>query len=174
MYMNISLMRNLLIFKIKYIQFVKGIKNVSLNISTICQSYGAENDIKTCSHLLKHFDKYKILTNLNHGFRSGFSTETQLLVTMHDLLKFHDKNIQTDIAILDYSEAFDTVPKDILLHKMNAHGVQGRIHDCLSSFFLKNRHMNVVVEGGTLQECIRIIWCAPGKRTWTAYVFLSH
>ena len=40
-----------------------------------------------CSHMLKHFDKYNILTSLNHGFRSGYSTETQLLVTMHDLLQ---------------------------------------------------------------------------------------
>ena len=95
---------------------------------------------------MKHFDKYKILTSLNHGFRSGYSTETQLLVTLHDLLKSHDKSVQTDIAILDFSKAFDTVPHDRLLHKMNAYGVQGKIHVWLSSF-LKNRHMNVVVEG---------------------------
>ena len=65
---------------------------------------------------------------------------------MHDLLKFHNKNTQTDIAILDFSKAFDTVPHDRLLHKMNAYGVQGSIHKWLSSF-LNNRHMNVVVEG---------------------------
>ena len=40
-----------------------------------------------CSHMLKHFEKYSILSTLNHGFRSGYSTETQLLVTMHDFLK---------------------------------------------------------------------------------------
>ena len=46
-----------------------------------------------CSHLWKHFEGHDILTKLNHGFRSGYSTETKLLVTLHDLLKsFDSKN----------------------------------------------------------------------------------
>ena len=39
-----------------------------------------------CKHLLDHLDRNHILTNLNHGFRKGFSCETQLIVTMDDLL----------------------------------------------------------------------------------------
>ena len=99
-----------------------------------------------CSHMLKHFDKHNILTSLNHGFRSGYSTETQLLVTMHDLLQTNDRNIQMDIAILDFSKAFDTVPHDRLLQKLEAYGIRGNLHKWLTSF-LKDRQMNVVVEG---------------------------
>ena len=99
-----------------------------------------------CSHMLKHFEKYSILTTLNHGFRSGYSTETQLLVTMHDLLQATDARVQVDIAILDFSKAFDTVPHDKLLHKLDAYGIKGSLHKWLSSF-LQERHMNVVVEG---------------------------
>ena len=99
-----------------------------------------------CSHMLKHFEKYSILTTLNHGFRSGYSTETQLLVTMHDLLQANDARVQVDIAILDFSKAFDTVPHDKLLHKLDAYGIKGSLHKWLSSF-LQERHMNVVVEG---------------------------
>ena len=62
--------------------------------------------------MLKHFERYSILTTLNHGFRSGYSAETQLLVTMHDLLQANDARVQVDIAILDFSKAFDTVPHD--------------------------------------------------------------
>ena len=29
-----------------------------------------------CSQILRHYDHYNVLTKLNHGFRSGFSTET--------------------------------------------------------------------------------------------------
>ena len=96
--------------------------------------------------MLKHFEKYSILTTLNHGFRSGYSTETQLLVTMHDLLQANDARVQVDIAILDFSKAFDTVPHDKLLHKLDAYGIKGSLHKWLSSF-LQERHMNVVVEG---------------------------
>ena len=49
-----------------------------------------------------------------------------------------------DIAILDFSKAFDT--HDRLLQKLEAYGIRGNIHKCLSSF-LKDRQMNGVVEG---------------------------
>ena len=72
------------------------------------------------SHMLKHFEKYSILTMLNHGFHSGYSRETQLLLTMH-LLQANDARVQVDIAILDFSKAFNTVPHDKLLHKLDAY-----------------------------------------------------
>ena len=92
-----------------------------------------------CSQILRHFDHYNVLTKLNHGFRSGFSTETQLLVTLQGLLKSFDKNIQTDVAILEF---FYTVPHDKLLYKINRCGVHGNTLKWLSSF-LKDRTMKV-------------------------------
>ena len=55
-----------------------------------------------CRHILDNVKDHKILTNLQHGFRSGRSCETQLITTTHDLSSF-------DVAILDFSKAFDTV-----------------------------------------------------------------
>ena len=78
--------------------------------------------------MLKHFVKYSILTTLNHGFRSGYSIETELLVTMHDLLQANDARVQVDIAILDFSKAFDSVPHIKLLHKLDAYGIKGSLH----------------------------------------------
>ena len=52
-----------------------------------------------CKHLLDHLEKNKILTNLNHVFRAGYSCETQLLTTMHDLLRNNDKGLQKDMVI---------------------------------------------------------------------------
>ena len=40
-----------------------------------------------CKHILKHLETNKILTSLNHGFRSGYSCETQLLTTLNDFMK---------------------------------------------------------------------------------------
>ena len=57
-----------------------------------------------CKHLLNHLKRINILTNLNHGFRSGYSCETQLLVTLNKLLHFNDKGLQTDGAVLDFSK----------------------------------------------------------------------
>ncbi|XP_053403025.1 uncharacterized protein LOC128558204 [Mercenaria mercenaria] len=44
-----------------------------------------------CKHILAHLENNHILTSLNHGFRSGYSCETQLVTTVHDLLSKTDK-----------------------------------------------------------------------------------
>ena len=81
---------------------------------------------------------------MNHGFRSGFSCETQLLITTDPLAKNTEKGMQTDVAILDFSKAFDTVPHKKLLHKLKSYGVRGALLVWIESF-LCNRHMRVVV-----------------------------
>ena len=98
---------------------------------------------KVCRHLLNHLEKNKILTNLNHGFRSGFSCETQLFVTMNDLLNYNEQGSQTDIIILDFSKAFDTVPHEELLCKLETYGIQGPIYQWLQTFLTK-RYMQVL------------------------------
>ena len=46
-----------------------------------------------CRHILDHVEDHKILTNLQHDFRSGRSCETQLIKTTHDLLSsFNSKS----------------------------------------------------------------------------------
>ena len=99
-----------------------------------------------CHHMLNHHDKHQVLTSLNHGFSSGYSCETQLVVTVHDLLNYFDQNKQVDTVILDFSKAFDTVPHQKLLHKLEAYGIRGSLHIWISNF-LTQRQMRVVVEG---------------------------
>ena len=101
-------------------------------------------------HWPQGIQKYNILTNLNHGFRSGFSCETQLLTTTHDFLTSLDKKHQVDIAILDFSKAFDTVPHQKLLHKLKHFGINGPLLSWLENF-LTQRTMQVVLEGTTSQ-----------------------
>ena len=99
----------------------------------------------------EHFEKHGVLTNLNHGFRTGYSCESQLLVTSDELGKSADRGIWTDVAILDFSKAFDTVPHDRLLHKLEAYGIRGNLHRWITTF-LTTRHMRVIVEGETSTE----------------------
>jgi hypothetical protein len=99
-----------------------------------------------CKHIMKHLERHRILTSLYHGFRSGYSCETQLLVTLHDSMKAYDVGLQTDVAILDFSKAFDAVPHQKLLSKMDSYGIPGPIHNWLN-IFLTHRKMKVVVEG---------------------------
>ncbi|KAK3091517.1 hypothetical protein FSP39_020434 [Pinctada imbricata] len=104
-----------------------------------------------CRNIMKHLESNNILTNLNHGFRSGYSCETQLITTINDFLLEYDQNNQVDVAILDFSKAFDTVPHDKLLHKIHQYGIQGPIHQWLTNF-LTTRTMRTIVEGEKSSE----------------------
>lgn len=76
----------------------------------------------------------------------SFSCETQLLVTFQDLLYYRDKNIQVDVAVLDFSKAFDTVPHRRLLGKLSHYGIKGEILHWIEAF-LTGREQRVVVDG---------------------------
>ena len=71
------------------------------------------------SNVLNHLDDYKILTDCQHGFRARRSCETQLLTLAQELVEGLDKKHQHDLIILDFSKAFDRVPHERLLRKLN-------------------------------------------------------
>ena len=50
-----------------------------------------------------------MLTDSQHGVRAKRSTETQLIQTIHDISKSLDKKETVDMAILDFTKAFDTL-----------------------------------------------------------------
>ena len=98
-----------------------------------------------------HLERNNILTSKNHGFRAGFSCETQLVATLDDFTRSYEDGEQTDVAILDFSKAFDTVPHKRLLQKVEAYGVRGPLHKWTESF-LCTRHMKVVIDGESSEE----------------------
>ena len=98
-----------------------------------------------CSQIRTHLDKHKALYPGQHGFRKKLSCESQLVATTHDLLKRLDRFEQVDIAILDFSKAFDVVPHQRLLYKLGLYGLEG---ECLNwiSEFLSCRTQSVIVD----------------------------
>jgi hypothetical protein len=121
---------------------------------------------------MKHLEDNNILTTLNHGFRSGYSCESQLIVTMEDLLQAYDKNTQVDCAILDFSKAFDTVLHKKLLHKLTAYGINDPIHAWLTQF-LTARTMQVVLEGQTTNQ-VTVDSGVPQGTVHGPLLFLRH
>ena len=125
-----------------------------------------------CKHILDHLESNKILTQLNHGFRSGYSCKTQLLMTVHDLLGKFDSGSQIDMIVLDFSKAFDNVPHGKLLHKMQLYGVDGTINSWLRDF-LTNRKMKVVVDGEE-SESVGVDSGVPQGTVLGPLLFLCH
>lgn len=70
-------------------------------------------------HIITFLDSNNILCSAQHGFRSGFSTITQLTEFTHDIAFALDLGHQVDALFIDFSKAFDTVPHHKLLHKLS-------------------------------------------------------
>jgi hypothetical protein len=54
-------------------------------------------------HVMNHLENNKILYELQHGFRHNRSCETQLLSFIQELSETDNKNIQTDLIIMDFA-----------------------------------------------------------------------
>ena len=126
-----------------------------------------------CNHVLTHLEENNLLTTLQHGFRRGHSCETQLLLTYDDLIRSFDKTLQTDMAILDFSRAFDTVPHRRLISKLTSYGVKGQVLNWIDSF-LSDRKMTVVVDGHTAKESIRVLSGVPQGTVLGPLLFLVY
>ena len=78
-----------------------------------------------CHHIREHLDNLSILSVFQHGFRSGHYCFSQLFVTIHDFMTAVDRGIQTHVAVLDFSKAFDLVPHRRLLGKLKHYSITG-------------------------------------------------
>ena len=97
-------------------------------------------------HIMKHFEKYNILVDQQHGFRKGRSCETQLSTLVNDLHRILDNRSQADLVIMDFSKAFDTVPHRRLMAKLQHVGIRNNILSWIETFLTK-RYQQVVVDG---------------------------
>ena len=81
-----------------------------------------------------NFEDNKIIPKEQHGFVPNRSCFTNLLDTMDNITKLQDMGVPVDEVFLDFSKAFDRVPHQRLLYKLNALGVKGHILNWIESF----------------------------------------
>ena len=98
------------------------------------------------SHVMKYLEANNILVDIQHGFRQKRSTETQLLSTIQDILNALNDGKTTHLAILDFSKAFDKVPHERLLLKLNSYGIGGSLNNWIRNF-LTNRTQTTLCDG---------------------------
>ena len=77
---------------------------------------------------------------------ANHSCDSQLLITVEDLARNLDHGLQTDVLILDFQKAFDKVPHQRLIQKLNFYGIRGNILDWVTQW-LTSRTQRVVVDG---------------------------
>ena len=62
-----------------------------------------------------------------HGFRPGYSCDSQIITNCQDISNSLDEASRLDSIIIDFSKAFDLVPHDRLLKKIATSGVDSRV-----------------------------------------------
>ena len=90
------------------------------------------------SSTMGHFDRHQVLCDEQHGFRVK-------LITIDDIARNMEESDQTDIILLDFAKAFDKVPHDRLLHKMEFDGVRQNTLEWIKQF-LTNRTQSLILE----------------------------
>ena len=96
--------------------------------------------------IMKHLEEKELITDSQHGFREKRSTLTNLLIYMEALTDAMDQQIPVDINYLDCRKAFDTVPHERLLRKLEANGIRGKILEWIRAF-LSGREQYVEIRG---------------------------
>ena len=129
-----------------------------------------EHIIHVFSSSMKHLNSYKILTPSQHGFRSKHSCETQLISTIQGISKkLKSGKDQVDIIILDFAKAFDKVPFQRLLLKLNFYGIRDITLQWISSFFTWK---NTTAPGGG-GACMSVVYRCVNKRTMRKGTFFE-
>jgi hypothetical protein len=96
--------------------------------------------------MVEYLDENNILCSNQHGFRSGRSCLTQLLIHFDEIMLGMTNEKDTDAIYLDYAKAFDKVDHRLLLAKLHRYGFSKQLVKWVESF-LTDRTQKVLVNG---------------------------
>ena len=100
-------------------------------------------------HIAQHMLINSLFSPSQHGFIAGRSCTTQLLAAMGYWTQSLDNGFPADIIYLDFRKAFDSIPHNRLLVKLEAYGIRGSLLEWLRYFLTGRRHVQrVVLNGG--------------------------
>ena len=81
-----------------------------------------------------------------HGFMNSRFCLTNLISFYDKVTRLVDEGQAVDVVYLDFNKAFDTVPHNILVEKLAAHGLDGCTL-CWVKHWLDGQAQRVVVNG---------------------------
>lgn len=87
-----------------------------------------------------------LINNSQHGFRKNRSCLTNLLEYMQSVSEIVDVGAPVDVIYLDFQKAFDKVPHNLLILKLEMIGIRGKLLSWVGEW-LRDRKQRVVLNG---------------------------
>lgn len=101
----------------------------------------------TYSHVINYLCDHHLICTNQHGFRKGFSCETQLFEFVTNLHENIHSSKTTDAIFIDFAKAFDTVPHQRLLYKLTQFNIHPVIIQWIATFLVNRKQATSVGEG---------------------------
>ena len=98
------------------------------------------------SNLVSHLEENSLLSSKQFGFRKGSSCEMLLVDMIHNIAMALDCGATVDVVAIDMAKAFDTVPHDLLILKLQSYNVSTQVVDWFQAF-LMGRKQFVALNG---------------------------
>jgi len=86
--------------------------------------------------IVQYLDANQLLKDSQHGFRTGRSCLTNILVFLDKITEWVDQGEVVDVVFLDFGKAFDKVPHQRLLLKVASLGIGGKLFDWIRNWLL--------------------------------------
>ena len=135
--------------------FKRGVKSEASNYRPISLTSQIIKILESiiCDSIHKLIADHNLIHPHQHGFVPRKSCLTNLLESFQDWIHSADEGFGDDIIYLDYKKAFDSVPHQRLLHKIEGYGVSGNLLSWVTNF-LDHRYQRVTVDG------VHSKWCS--------------
>ena len=152
----------------------KGDKNEPLNYRPISLTSHCCKMLESIMKewLLQHINLYGMLDTAQHGFVSGRSTASNLLVTQGDWFSALDQGDFVDVVYLDVAKAFDTVSHVKLLAKLAKYRFPVLLQNWISDF-LANRRQRVKLDN-QISSFKSVISGVPQGSVLGPFLFLMY
>lgn len=109
-----------------------------------------EDCMKT--QLANHITGNNLMNRFQYGFSKGNSTSKAVETAVSNILENFEQGLMTCATLLDLSKAFDTVPHNILLTKLERYGIRGEENKLMKSY-LNDRYQAVKVSNKISNLC---------------------
>ena len=93
-----------------------------------------------------HLSDHNLGNSHQWAYKKGHSTELLLVKMVDDWRCALDKNLIVGIVFVDFRKAFDSIPHDVLLHKLQVVGVAGNLWSWIKDY-LADRSLVTIVNG---------------------------